>query len=121
MPTPSTPLTLDGLSLDIEAFVSVVAWGRRVELGDEARARMRASRAVIERAAASGEAIYGVNTGFGNLANVRVPDDELATLQERLVLSHAAGVGEPLDEPTVRGMLLLRANTLARGLSGVRE
>ncbi len=78
----------------------------------------RAAREVIERAVASGEAVYGVNTGFGNLANVRIADADLETLQERLVLSHAAGMGEPLPDAAVRGMLLLRANTLAKRALG---
>jgi histidine ammonia-lyase len=113
-------LSLDGLSLTLEDFAAVAAGGRRVALSAAARERVLAARAVIERAAAGGEAVYGVNTGFGDLANVRIPVDKLRTLQERLVLSHAAGVGEPLPDPAVRGMLLLRANTLARGHSGVR-
>jgi histidine ammonia-lyase len=75
---------------------------------------------VVERAAAAGDAVYGINTGFGDLANVRIPAEKLRALQERLVLSHAAGVGEPLADEVVRAMLLLRANTLARGHSGVR-
>jgi histidine ammonia-lyase len=81
---------------------------------------MAASRRVVEAAVASGAAVYGVNTGFGDLANVRIPAAQLRTLQERLVLSHAAGVGEPLADAAVRGMLVLRANALARGHSGVR-
>ncbi len=92
-----------------------------VFLDGSARARIAAARAEIERAIESGEAIYGVNTGFGNLANVGSAATTSRRLQERLVLSHAAGVGEPLAEEEVRGMLLLRANTLARGHSGVRE
>jgi histidine ammonia-lyase len=115
------PLVLDGGSLDLESFDQVVHGGREVVLSDAARARVRAARDVIDRAVASGEAVYGVNTGFGNLANVRIAPADLGTLQTRLVLSHAAGVGEPLPEAAVRGMLLLRANTLARGFSGVRE
>jgi len=122
-PKPSAvpPLEIDGRSLDLEAFRQVVFERRRVMLAARARERVRAARAVIERAVAGGEAIYGVNTGFGNLANVRIGAADLETLQERLVLSHAAGVGESLAVPAVRGMLLLRANTLARGHSGVRE
>ena len=99
----------------------MVVGGAHVAVGEVARARLRAARAVVERAVASGAAVYGVNTGFGNLANVRIAPDRLVELQERLLLSHAAGMGEPLGEPAVRGMLLLRANTLARGHSGVRE
>ena len=117
----ATVLEIDGRSLDLGTFRAVVLGGRRAALAPSARARVRAARATIERAVASGEAIYGVNTGFGSLADVRIPEADLVRLQERLLLSHAAGVGEPLDEAAVRGMLLLRANTLARGHSGVRE
>jgi histidine ammonia-lyase len=120
----SRVVALDGSSLSLEQFQAVVSGARagapRVALSESAAARVRAARAVIERAVASGAAIYGVNTGFGNLANVRIPDADLELLQERLVLSHAAGVGEPLPDEAVRGMLLLRANTLAKGHSGVR-
>ncbi|MDQ1348609.1 MAG: histidine ammonia-lyase [Acidobacteriota bacterium] len=113
-------IELTGAALSLEQFAEVVAGGARVVLSAAARERVAAARAVIERAVSSGSAVYGVNTGFGNLANVRIADADLETLQERLVLSHAAGVGEPLPDPAVRGMLLLRANTLAKGYSGVR-
>ncbi len=81
---------------------------------------MLASRAVVDRAAAGDAAAYGINTGFGKLADVRVAPDQVATLQQNLVRSHCCGVGEPLSEAEVRGMLLLRANVLAKGCSGVR-
>ena len=81
---------------------------------------MHASRAVIERLVAEGETVYGVTTGFGDLANVRIDAEQVADLQRNLVRSHTAGVGEPLPEDVVRAMLLLRANALAIGLSGVR-
>ena len=113
-------IELTGGSLSLEEFAAVAAGGQRVVLAESARAAVEAAREVIERAVASGEAVYGVNTGFGNLANVRIADADLETLQERLVLSHAAGVGEPLPDEAVRGMLLLRSNTLAKGHSGVR-
>jgi histidine ammonia-lyase len=115
------PVWLDEGQLTLDEFRAVVLDGRETRLADAARTRIRAARQVVERAVASGEAVYGINTGFGNLANVRIAAGDLATLQERLVLSHAAGVGAPLPEPAVRGMLVLRANTLARGHSGVRE
>ncbi len=114
-------MELDGRSLDLATFRRVVFERVPARLADGARSRVREARQVIERAVESGEPVYGVNTGFGNLSNVRIPAGDLETLQERLVLSHAAGVGEPLDELAVRGMLLLRANTLARGHSGVRD
>ena len=113
-------IELTGSALSLEQFAEVAAGGARVVLSAAARENVAAARAVIERAVASGAAVYGVNTGFGNLANVRIADADLETLQERLVLSHAAGVGEPLADEAVRGMLLLRANTLAKGHSGVR-
>lgn len=113
-------IELTGGTLSLSEFAAVAAGGEHVVLTAAARERVAAARAVIERSVASGEAVYGVNTGFGNLANVRIADADLESLQERLVLSHAAGVGEPLPDEVVRGMLLLRANTLAKGHSGVR-
>jgi len=91
-----------------------------VALDRDAAERMRASRAVIERLVERGETVYGVTTGFGDLANVRIEPDQVAELQRNLVRSHTAGVGEPLHSDVVRAMLLLRANALAIGLSGVR-
>jgi histidine ammonia-lyase len=91
-----------------------------VALAPGSKGRMLASRAVVDRAAAGDAAAYGINTGFGKLAEVRVAPDQLAALQQNLVRSHCCGVGEPLSEPEVRGMLLLRANVLAKGASGVR-
>ncbi len=94
--------------------------GRQVALDPEAADRMRASRAVIERLVAEGATVYGVTTGFGDLANVRIEPEQVAELQRNLVRSHTAGVGDPLPVDVVRAMLLLRANALAVGLSGVR-
>lgn len=81
---------------------------------------MRQSRRVVDAVVARGETAYGINTGFGRLADVRIPAGELVTLQHNLVRSHACGVGNPLHEAEVRAMLLLRANVLAKGHSGVR-
>jgi histidine ammonia-lyase len=114
------PITIDGSSLTLETFASVVAEHATCELARSARLRVKQGREVIERALAGGEVVYGVNTGFGVLAQVRIEPDKLLQLQRNLLLSHAAGVGEPLPDAAVRGMLLLRANTLARGHSGVR-
>jgi histidine ammonia-lyase len=113
-------IAIDGGSLDLGSFARVVGGGSTVTLAPAARARVAAARSTIDQAIARGEVVYGVNTGFGDLANVRIPRDQLLSLQERLIVSHAAGVGEPLPPPVVRGMLLLRANTLAKGHSGVR-
>ena len=115
----STPITLDGSPLTIDQ-VRAVAAGAAVRLGESARARVAEARAAVERVAAGERAVYGVNTGFGSLAQVRVAAGELAALQTNIVRSHAAGVGDPLPEAVVRGMLLLLAASLARGRSGVR-
>jgi histidine ammonia-lyase len=111
---------LDGQPLSLESIAAVANGGRRVTVSPEACLRMKASRAVVEAVVARGETAYGINTGFGKLAEVRIPQDELIALQRNLVRSHACGVGEPLAEAEVRGMLLLRANVLAKGHSGVR-
>jgi histidine ammonia-lyase len=91
-----------------------------VELGDEARRRIAESHELIDDVVAHGETVYGVNTGFGQLASKRVSDDELAHLQENLVRSHAVGVGENLDDAVVRLVMFLKIVALAEGFSGVR-
>ena len=113
-------LLLDGRGLGLGEFEQVVFHRRLCALSADARSRVRAARQVVEAVVARDEPVYGVNTGFGDLARVRIAPDDLRSLQKRLILSHAAGVGEPLGATAVRGMLLLRANTLARGHSGVR-
>ena len=113
------PVTLDGERLTPEQ-VEAIADGRRCVLSREARRRVRASRAVVDQAVASGKQVYGVNTGFGHLAGVRIDDEALDRLQLNLVRSHSAGVGHPLPERVVRAVLALRANCLARGHSGLR-
>jgi histidine ammonia-lyase len=98
------------------------AWLEPVEvsLGDDARRRIAESRELIEDVVAHGDQVYGVNTGFGQLASVRVGDSELAHLQENLVRSHAVGVGEDLDDNIVRLVMLMKVIALAEGFSGVR-
>ncbi len=113
-------IAIGGAELTLDHFRRAVLGGERCALAPGARERIAAARAVIDRVAAGEDAVYGVNTGFGELARVRIPPEKLAALQVRLVLSHAAGAGEPLPDEAVRGMLLLRAHTLARGHSGVR-
>ncbi len=92
----------------------------RVSLSDEARAAINASHAKISAVLKSGDQVYGVNTGFGLLANVRIGADELGHLQENLVASHAVGVGEPLSDDIVRLVLLTKVKAIAQGYSGVR-
>jgi len=114
------PISLTGQDLTVDNVVEVARGRRRVELDPEAATRMTASREVIARLVAAGESVYGVTTGFGDLAEVRIGTAQTEELQCNLVRSHAAGVGEPLPDDVVRAMLLLRANALAVGLSGVR-
>ena len=113
-------LVLTGADLSIADVEAVARGGLAVRLGDEARARMAEARAVVERLVAAGEIVYGVTTGFGDLATTFVSPADSVQLQENLLLSHAVGVGEPLPRDVVRAMLLLRANTLALGHSGCR-
>lgn len=117
---PASTVRLTGHDLTLEEVEAVARRGASVELDAAARARMAASRATIEELVASGDAVYGVTTGFGDLANVRIDPAQARRLQENLVISHSVGVGPPHDRETVRAMLLLRANTLARGQSGCR-
>ncbi len=93
----------------------------RLELATEDRARIAAAAALVDRIVAAGEAAYGINTGFGLLAQTRIPTDQLALLQNNLLLSHAAGVGEPLPDAVVRLILALKVNALARGFSRTRS
>jgi len=115
------PLELDGNHLTIEQ-VCAVARTRTAELrlSDEAVRKMRRSRELIDRLAAGDAPIYAVNTGVGLLANVRIDRHELDQLQRNVIRSHAAGVGEPLSREVVRAMMLIRANVLAMGFSGIR-
>ena len=113
-------LVLDGQPLTMAEIEDVACNGHVVELAHTARERVNASRALIERILAAGETVYGVNTGFGRLSDVRVPDEKLAELQVNLVRSHSGGVGAPLSIAESRAMLLLRANVLAKGASGCR-
>jgi histidine ammonia-lyase len=114
------PVVLDGEALGVADVVAVARRGVPVVLGPEARRRLEAARAVVEDVIARGEVVYGVNTGFGELSRVHISATDLATLQQNLLRSHAAGVGEPLPDEVVRGMLLLLAASQARGHSGVR-
>jgi histidine ammonia-lyase len=92
-----------------------------LRLGAEDRGRIAASAALVDKIVSTGDAAYGINTGFGLLAQTRIPTEQLALLQRNLLLSHAAGVGEPLPDPVVRLILALKVNALARGHSGISE
>jgi histidine ammonia-lyase len=107
-------------SAPISLWRRIAAGGSTVRLAEGAWADIARSRGLIEQALASNRAIYGVNTGFGKLAQTRIPDDQLKLLQRNLVLSHAAGVGAPLSDDVVRLVIALKVASLARGYSGIR-
>lgn len=107
-------------SLTLQDFVAVVRNFEEVRLSGAARKRVEKSRTFIEKIIEQGDPVYGVNTGFGKFQNTRIERDMLEELQRNLILSHSIGVGEPFPADVVRGMLLLRAQSLAMGHSGVR-
>jgi len=111
---------VSGEPLTVEDVVDVALGRATAELGPDVPERMRASREVVTAAIRGTDAVYGVNTGFGALADTRVGEQDLANLQRAIVMSHAAATGEPLNDETVRALMLLRARTLAAGYSGVR-
>src|SRR5579862_7266954 len=113
-------IVLDGASLTLDEIDRIAHTTESLSLAPEARARVIAAREVVDRHAAAGRPVYGINTGFGALAEVAIPTYQLAALQLNLLRSHAAGVGEPLPTPVVRALIALRANVLAKGYSGVR-
>jgi histidine ammonia-lyase len=114
-------LVLNGQALTLTEIESVALYTRPVAIAQAALQRVTASRELIEGILAQGQTVYGVNTGFGKLSDVRIPSGSLAQLQTNLVRSHAGGVGQPLSEGESRAMLLLRANVLAKGFSGCRR
>jgi len=114
------PLALGSRPLRLEDLVAVARGGRLVRLDPSARERLARSRKVVDRALAEGRVVYGITTGFGRFSDVALPSGQARALQRNLVLSHATGVGPPFARDVVRGMLLLRANALVQGFSGVR-
>jgi histidine ammonia-lyase len=114
-------ILLDGSTLTIEQLLAIADRGEAVALADPARARVRASRAVVDRRAGGDQPAYGINTGFGSFADVKIAPDALETLQLNLLRSHAAGLGDPLPARAVRATMALRANVLAKGFSGIGD
>ncbi len=115
------PLVLDGASLTLDDLVDVARGARVVRLAPHAVARIDAARTIVDEQARGEAPAYGINTGFGSLSDVRIPPEALGELQLNLVRSHAAGVGEPLPVDAVRATMVLRANVLAKGFSGIRR
>src|SRR5206468_12790314 len=114
-------LSLDGQALTLEAVAGVARSGDwRVELALEARQRMAQSQAWVQQMIGRGQPVYGLNTGFGVFADRHISNADTQRLQRNLILSHAVGVGEPFAPEVVRAAMLIRANALALGHSGVR-
>ena len=110
---------LDGISLNLEKLRQIAERHEPVGISDEAKRDIQNSRDSLMKLVSSGANIYGVNTGFGSLLNVRIKPDKIEELQRNLIRSHAAGVGEPLDAKHVRAIMTIRANSLCKGYSGV--
>jgi histidine ammonia-lyase len=113
-------ILLDGASLQLRDLVAVADGGAAVALAPQARLRVAQARAIVDRLADGDAPVYGVNTGFGNFAETRISREDLARLQTNLIRSHATGVDAPLPPRVVRAMMVLRANVLAKGYSGIR-
>lgn len=111
---------IDGNSLTLDDFVEVARFDAKVELSAEAIANMQKSRDIVEEFVNNDIVRYGITTGFGSLCEVVIDKEDTAKLQENLIITHAVGVGEALPIEAVRGMMLLRANSIAKGRSGVR-
>src|SRR5687768_3049300 len=114
-------ILLDGSSLTLDQLVAIADDGATVGLAPDAARRVDASRLVVERKANGDAPVYGINTGFGALAETAIPREALGALQLNLLRSHAAGVGSPLPVRAVRASMALRANVLAKGFSGIRR
>lgn len=121
-PVHSTPvITLDRSPLTLSQIASVAEGFEPVSISDATYQRVDEARKVVEQILAEHRVVYGINTGFGRLSDVKISDDDLKILQVNLVRSHSVGVGEPLSIPETRAMMLLRANVLAQGFSGARR
>ena len=112
-------IVLDGSSLTLSDIESIAKEGKSISVSADAMQRVRDSKAVVNELAAGDQPVYGISTGFGELSRVKVGREENGALQRNLILSHASAVGEPLSKAEVRAMMLLRLNTLLKGISGV--
>ncbi len=111
---------IDGNSLSLNQFIQVVRHGTEVKLSKEAVAKVENARALVDKFVEENQVVYGITTGFGKFSDVVITGKETMDLQRNLIVSHACGVGNPLDEDIVRGIMLLRANALSKGFSGIR-
>src|SRR6056300_1293027 len=110
-------IVLDGNSLTIEQVISVSNFNTKVRLSNSSISTIKDSRNLVENIISSGDVVYGINTGFGALSNVTIPTDKLEDLQSNLIRSHACGLGERMDPNSVLMMMIVRANSLAKGFS----
>ncbi|MDO5562456.1 MAG: histidine ammonia-lyase [Synergistaceae bacterium] len=115
----SSTVVLTGESLTLQDVRNVARRGYRVEIAPEAKGQINECAKAVQDWTRDGRVVYGITTGFGDLASVAIPKDKINQLQENLLLSHACGLGEPYPEDVVRAIMLLRINTLVRGFSGI--
>ncbi len=113
-------VVINGNDLSLEEFIKVTREGARVVISNEAIKRVEKSRSLVDKWVEEDKVVYGITTGFGKFSDVVITGQETKVLQRNLIISHSCGVGNPLDEEIVRGVLLLRANALAKGYSGIR-
>jgi len=113
-------VSIDGESLTLEQFLAVARDMAKVKLHISGKEKLLRSRRVVEEIISRGDVAYGVTTGFGKFSEVTISTEDCNTLQQNIIMSHSCGVGQPLPQEVVRGMMLLRANSLAKGYSGVR-
>ena len=113
-------MKLDGKSLTLDLIEKFISDDVKVELSADSKKRVNKARALVDKWVATDEVVYGITTGFGEFANVKISQENIEQLQENLIISHSVGVGEPLPPFIVKIMMLLRVNALARGNSGIR-
>lgn len=113
-------ILIDGNSLNLQDFIRVVRSGFKVELTKDAIEKVEKSRKLVDKFVEEEKVVYGITTGFGKFSDISITKAETKILQRNLIISHACGVGKPLDQEIVRGVMLLRANALAKGYSGIR-
>lgn len=113
-------LIIDGESLRLEDIIKVAVEKESIELSSISKEKVEVSREYVNKIIENNEVVYGVTTGFGKFCNVNISSQDTRDLQVNLIRSHSAGVGEYLSEDAVRAMMLLRANALAKGYSGIR-
>lgn len=111
---------IDGNSLTLEDLIKVSRENLEVEISEEAKKKIIQSRKIVDDFVKQEKIVYGITTGFGKFSDVKISKDETRELQKNLIMSHSVGVGNPLDEEISRGIMLLRANALAKGFSGIR-